>query len=314
MKIIHTVLQSDLLLEQPPVLIDIGASGEINARWKEIAPYSICIAFDADDREFHITEQTNKSYKKLITFNRIVTATPEGQANFYLTSSPFCSSLLEPDTEKLKPWIFSELFKIEKISQLPAITIESALQQANITYIDWFKTDTQGTDLRLFMSLPDQLKTGILAAELEPGILDAYKEEDKLFSVMREMQKAGLWLSSMTVKGTQRLSSDYAGNFGAFISKRLIRTTPGWAEVTYLRNNASSLAPREILLLYIFALIEKQYGFALEIIDLAMQHHSLPLFRECRSAVLKKMMSSRMNIPFVILKRQINKLLSKIHD
>jgi len=313
-KIIHTVLQSDLLLEHPPVLIDIGASGEINARWKEIAPYSICIAFDADDREFHITEQTNKSFKKLITFNRIVTATPKGQANFYLTSSPFCSSLLEPDTEKLKPWIFSQLFKIEKISQLPAITIESALQQANITYIDWFKTDTQGTDLRLFTSLPVQLKARVLAAELEPGILDAYKEEDKLFSVMGEMQKAGLWLSSMTVKGTQRLSSDYAENFGAFISERLIRTTPGWAEVTYLHNNTSSLAPREILLLYIFALIEKQYGFALEIIDLAMQHHSLPLFKECRAAVLKKMMSSRMNVPFVVLKRQINKLLSKIHD
>ncbi len=96
MKIIQKILKSDFLKEQPPVLIDIGASGEINARWKEIAPYSICIAFDADDREFHITEQTNKSYKKLITFNRIVTATPEDQANFYLTHSPFCSSLLEP--------------------------------------------------------------------------------------------------------------------------------------------------------------------------------------------------------------------------
>lgn len=313
MKIIHTVLQSDLLLEQPPVLIDIGASGEINAKWKEIAPYSICIAFDADDREFHITEQTNKSYKKLITFNRIVTATPEEQANFYLTASPFCSSLLQPDTEKLKPWMFSELFTIEKTSKLPAITIQSALQQANITYIDWFKTDTQGTDLRLFTSLPDQLKTGVMAAELEPGILDAYKEEDKLFAVMQEMQKAGLWLSSMTVKGTQRLSSGYARNFGKFISKRLIRTTPGWAEVTYLRN-LSSLPPRQILLLYVFALIEKQYGFALEIIDEAMQQHSIPLFAECRAAVLKKMMSSRMNIPFVILKRQVNKLLSKIHD
>ena len=313
MKIIQKILKSDFLKEQPPVLIDIGASGEINARWKEIAPYSICIAFDADDREFHITEQTNKSYKKLITFNRIVTATPEDQANFYLTHSPFCSSLLEPDTEKLKPWIFSELFKIEKTSKLPAITIESALQQANITYIDWFKTDTQGTDLRLFRSLPGQLKAGIMAAELEPGILDAYKEEDKLFSVMQEMQKSGLWLSSMTVKGTQRLSSDYAGNFGKFISKRLIRTTPGWAEVTYLRS-LSPLPPRQILLLYVFALIEKQYGFALEVIDFATQQHSIPLFAECRAAVLKKMMSSRMNIPFVILKRQINKLLSKIHD
>lgn len=314
MKIIQKILESDFLKKNPPVLVDIGASGEINTKWKEIAPYSICIAFDADDREFHITEQTNKSYKKLITFNRIVTSTSEDQANFYLTSSPFCSSLLEPDTYKLKPWIFSELFKIEKISKLPAVTIESALQLAGITYIDWFKTDTQGTDLRLYNSLPNQFKAGILAAELEPGILDAYKEEDKLFTVMKEMHNAGFWLSSMIVKGTQRLSSDYAEYLGKFMSKRLIRTTPGWAEVTYLRNNPFPSAPREILLLYIFALIEKQYGFALEIVDAGMQQYTDPLFAECKASVLKKMRYSRMKIPLVILKRQVNKLLSKIHD
>lgn len=313
MKIIHTILQSPFFLEQPPVLIDIGASGEINAKWKEIAPYSICIAFDADDREFSVTEETNKLYKKLITFNRIVTASTEEQANFYLTSSPFCSSLLEPYTEKLQPWIFSDLFTIEKISSLPTITIADALLRTNINYIDWFKTDTQGTDLRLYKSVPGPIQEGILAAELEPGIMDAYKGEDKLFSVMEEMQKGGFWLSSMSLKGTQRLSNDYAEKLGMFMSKRVLPTTPGWAEVTYLRN-PSQLSPRNILLSYVFALLEKQYGFALEIIDVAIQQHSIPLFAECKAAVLNKMMSARLNIPFVILKRQINKLLSTIHD
>jgi hypothetical protein len=58
MKIIKTILESDYFAAAPPVLVDIGASGEINTKWKPIAPYSICIAFDADDREFHITKQT----------------------------------------------------------------------------------------------------------------------------------------------------------------------------------------------------------------------------------------------------------------
>ncbi|HMH32288.1 MAG TPA: hypothetical protein VK543_04615, partial [Puia sp.] len=93
MKIIDTVLQSPCFADQPPVLIDIGASGELNAKWKAIAKYAICIAFDADDREFQITEQVNKNYKKLISFNRIVTTEQFEQADFYLTASPFCSSL-----------------------------------------------------------------------------------------------------------------------------------------------------------------------------------------------------------------------------
>ena len=107
MEIIKKVLESPFFQNKPPVLIDIGASGEINQKWKLIAPYSVCIAFDADDREFHVTEHTNRTYKKLISFNRIVTSQPTDKATFFLTASPYCSSLLQPQQEQLEPWILS---------------------------------------------------------------------------------------------------------------------------------------------------------------------------------------------------------------
>src|SRR5829696_6855701 len=105
MKIIQDILQSEYFANKPPVLIDIGASGEINAKWKPIAPYSVCIAFDADDRDFQVNENTNAGYKKLISLNRIVTAGQSRNQTFFLTASPYCSSLLEPDNEKLTPWV-----------------------------------------------------------------------------------------------------------------------------------------------------------------------------------------------------------------
>src|SRR3989337_1340495 len=106
MKIISAILQSEYFRDRPPILIDIGASKEINQKWKAIAPYSTCIAFDADDRDFQISEVTNSQFKRLITFNRIVTDESTISLNFYLTKSPYCSSLLKPDMEKLKPWVF----------------------------------------------------------------------------------------------------------------------------------------------------------------------------------------------------------------
>ena len=219
-------MRSEYFRDQPPVLIDIGASGRIHSKWKHVAKYAYCLAFDADDREFHVTEQTNKTYKKLITFNRIVTAEHIGQTNFHLTASPFCSSLLEPNKEKLEPWVFSPLFSVERVIPLPATTLQEALQQANIDYIDWFKTDTQGTDLRLFTSLPAALQSKILAAEFEPGIIDAYEGEDKVLAVMQEMRDQGFWLSSMAVKGVQRLHVRYTAEFGPFMTKRILRKTP----------------------------------------------------------------------------------------
>ena len=313
MKIIDSILKSTYFINHPPVLIDIGASGEINAKWKPIAKYSICLAFDADDREFHITEQTNRDYKKLLIFNRIVTAEPTGNDSFYLTASPYCSSLLEPDTEKLEPWFFKPLFAITKITSLPTITLQQSFLQAGITYVDWFKADTQGTDLRLFKSLPDTMKEKILMAEFEPGILDAYKGEDKLHEVMNEMPRLGFWLSSMKIKGTQRLHSGYSHKIGPFMSKRILRSSPGWGEISYIKQ-PNFADRRRLLLLFVFAMLERQYGFALEVADAALKHFSDSVFHECKNAAMSKIQYEKRKIPLVILKRKLNKLFANIHD
>lgn len=313
MRIIDTVLKSIFFSNQPPVLIDIGASGEINSKWKLIAPYSICLAFDADDRDFQFSESTNSIYKKLITFNRIVTPQPTVKADFYLTSSPYCSSLLKPENEKLKPWVFKDFFNIEKVAALPAITLGQALQEAGIHYVDWFKSDSQGMDLQLFRSLPDNLSTEALAVEFEPGIIDAYEKEDMLFAIMEEMHNDHFWMSSMEVKGTQRLRSEYVQAMNSFVKRRILRNSPCWAEITYLRQPFVG-NERQLLLLFVFAFVEKQFGFALEVADYALDQHDEPLFKECRKAVLKKIKAERLKTPVVFFKKQFNKLFASVHD
>ena len=310
MKIVQKILESDVLKNQPPVLIDIGASGEINTKWKLIAPYSVCIAFDADDRDFSVSEEANKGYRKLITFNRIVSVQPSRNENFYLTASPYCSSLLRPDKESLKKWAFAGLFEVVKETSLPAITIQEALDQVGITYVDWLKSDTQGTDLRLFTTLPSRLAADLLALEFEPGIMDAYQGEDKLHAVMQAMDKGDYWLSSMQVKGTQRICASYKKEVG----KRSIRNSPCWAEVTYLRHPFKEATERQLLLLFVCAIIEEQYGFAVEVADFGLATFNASLFSECREAVFEKLRRERWKTPLVILKRQFNKVLANIHD
>lgn len=313
MSIIKNILTTPELIESPPVLIDIGASEEINKKWKKIAPYSICLAFDADDRDFQVTEKSDSGFKKLITFNRIVTAEAQHATRFYLTNSPYCSSLLKPASDKLQPWLFSDLFNIYKETSLSSITIEAALQSAGVSYIDWFKTDTQGTDLRLFRTLPPAIRQHILAAEFEPGIIDAYEGEDKLYSVMSEMHQNDFWTSSMIVKGTQRFNKKYIAETGLSTIKRTVRTSPGWAEVTYLRQPLTA-NKRQLLLLIVFGLIEKQYGFALEVADCGSAHFPDGSFDQWKREILSRIKNEKWKIPLVIAKRQFNKLLSGIHD
>jgi hypothetical protein len=312
MKIIKTILESEIFAAQPPVLFDIGASGEINSRWKTISSFSVCIAFDADEREFTVSEKNSSGYKKLICINRAVTAGESGQTDFYLTKSPFCSSTLEPDAQKLQPWAFHDLFSVNSKSKLPSISVQQALKQADLNYIDWFKSDSQGTDLRLFKSIPPQIINTVLAAEFEPGIIDAYKNEDKLFTVMHEMHQAEYWLSSINLKGAQRFNTGYF-NSNSFTGKRLIKKSPAWAELVYLQNKMPA-NKRQLLLLYVFALIEKQYGFALELADEGIKIFNDPIFHDCKKACFKKLKIEKLKIPLVILKKQLNKLLQNIND
>ena len=65
MNIIKKVFSHQSLIDKPPVLIDLGASGEIHKKWKAIAKHSICIAFDADTRDFKPTITEGCGWKKL---------------------------------------------------------------------------------------------------------------------------------------------------------------------------------------------------------------------------------------------------------
>jgi hypothetical protein len=268
-KIITQILQLDCFIANPPVLVDIGASGSLPKQWKYLSPFSIGVAFDADDRDFQVAESINNGWRKLYSLNRLVTPVSSNSVDFYLTKSPHCSSSLLPDTEKLQPWAFSALFAIEEIVQLPSIDLSSALKDVGISHIDWYKSDTQGADLRIFKSLPSKVINDIVVAEFEPGIINAYVGEDKLYSLMEFMDKLPFWVSDMVIKGSQRIYKETLTELN-FLQKTspssFIKTSPGWCEIAYINTcDIDGLTLRKCLLAWIFASIKGQHAFAIQL-------------------------------------------------
>ena len=296
-------LTSKELVEKPPVLIDIGASGQIHEPWNKIREHSICIAFDADDREFAFVKEEVGKFKKLLVYNCIVTAHEMGETDFFLTKSPYCSSLLQPDENALKDWAFAEKFAVEKKVKIKTRSLSSVLNEAKIDYIDWFKTDSQGTDLRLFASLPEQIRKKILAAEFEPGILDSYSGEDKLFRLIEFMSDNIFWMSKIKIKGTQRISPALLNNISNNVHiKKLIQfsmnISPGWAEVMYLNSFKDKFEKREYLLGWIFATISKQYGFALTLADRGLQQFGDAIFQEMKDQSIRQVKMEVLKLKF----------------
>jgi hypothetical protein len=286
--LIQKILNQPEILNSPPVLVDIGASEKIHPKWKKIARHSVCLAFDADEREFEFIEKEKSRFKKLFIYNCIALDKDQNKADFYLTSSPYCSSVLQPDRAKLKPYLHSQLFEVEKQIELNSIHIQRALEIAELDYVDWFKSDSQGIDLRLFKSIDERIRNRILVAEFEPGIIDAYVSEDKLYMVLKELNEFGFWLSDIKIKGVARLPKEIIDTeFKGIMLKKLVKESlkkaPGWGEMTFINSfENGELGRREYLLGWLFSTLENHHSFAFVLASEGLKKFNINLFSEMK--------------------------------
>ena len=305
--IIDKIMKHDALQTNPPVLVDIGASGTIHETWEPIAKYAICIAFDADSRDFEICESEDKGWRKLYSMNRLVASEASEEMDFYLTHSPHCSSSLAPDKEALKPWAFSPLFEVENVVKLPSVDLQSGLLKAGVDYIDGYKTDSQGTDLRIFNSLPTEIIDKMLIAEFEPGIIDAYKGEDKLHHLLAHMEKEPFWISKMEIKGSQRINHLDFKSLNYFQQRGIgsfLKMAPGWCEISYLNKmEIGEMTLREYLLAWVFASLSSEHGFALFVSKKGFELFGENLLIVLQKESRKKLSEGYFRLGYNLLKR-----------
>jgi hypothetical protein len=260
-----------------PVLFDVGASGEPPPIWRGFSADATYVAFDPDDREFGKACQIGSG--KTFILNSAVTNRECEKTKVYLTRSPYCSSTLPPNNEELERYLFSDLFEVESTTYLPATTFAKALAELNIQTIDWLKIDTQGTDLRIYESVPQNVRQGLLAVDIEPGLINAYQGEDFFTDAHRKLISEGFWPSKfqigeavrMTKKTFQALEPSQAATL-----EKSLRRSPAWVEARYLRTiewldrHKSSL--ERYKLLWLFSIADAQFGYALDIADHVTEH------------------------------------------
>jgi FkbM family methyltransferase len=257
-----------------PVLVDVGASAGPPAIWSGIAPHSVYVGFDPDLREFH--EASDSVYRSAVTVNEAVVADPSiSEVPVHLTRSPQCSSTLAPDGRALSNYLFSDLFVVEQTARVRASSLDSVIDRLSLRGIDWLKTDSQGTDLRIVNSLCPQTRSHVLAVDIEPGLIDAYVGEDLFVDAHRDLVSSGYWLSNIKVCGAVRMrqsTCEALADMGHDLSRehieRRARSSPGWCEARYLRTlewlAGAEFEERDYVLLWVFALLDQQVGFSLD--------------------------------------------------
>ncbi len=290
---IDRVLAEPELRAAPPVLVDVGAAGGLPPAWRRLARHAIGIGFEPDPRETAPLGAAPRRFARWIFCPGLaVPDTPAGgRQALHLTRSPQCSSTLRPNAAALADWAFADQFAVTATTEFPATTIAAALTAQGIARVDWLKCDTQGLDARLYRSLPAAWRERLLAAEFEPGLMDAYEGEDKLGDVLATMAAEPFWLAGLEVgrtpRGRPELLAARLGARGAAWARRLAPTAPAWVNVRFLREfggEPAALGRRDYLLGWVFATIADQPGQALTVADAGARRFGGALFAELGAA------------------------------
>lgn len=305
MSVVDRILRMPELAAVPPVLVDIGAAKGIHPSWKRIAKYSVCVAFEADERELESVTSEAAGFRRLTTYNCIAAERSAGAEPFNLTASPYCSSRLRPRAETLRRYAFAPLFQVERTIDVRARDVPSVLSELDLDRVDWLKIDSQGTDLRLFRSLGAELTRRILVVELEPGIVDAYEGEDRIEDVIEEMNGRGFWASELNVRGSTRIDNELAqrslGPRGSRYLDLSHKTAPGWVELEYFNDFADDdVGKRELLLGYAFAFLRGHHAFALELACRGRERFGSP-FEDLERTALRRVRAGFARLPVAAL-------------
>lgn len=140
-----------ILQELPISIVDIGSSSSPPQNCIDIASISRYIGFDPDLREPQ--ESADFGFVKHSIIDKAVVCSTQENITFYLTKYPQCSSTLYPNIDEYKNYSVADFFDVIDQLEVPSISLNLVLNQLDLSYIDWLKLDTQGTDYSILRSL-----------------------------------------------------------------------------------------------------------------------------------------------------------------
>jgi hypothetical protein len=264
-----------LLSGTDPILMEVGATARPEENWDEIAPWSTYCGFGPALQILDTPELAR--YHNRVVFNEIVVPDADaGAAPFYETKDPIFSSLLEPDSEAIANHCDLRDVVVEKISQVRTAAISELLSRASISRIDWFKTNINGADARLYDSLAASVRSRLLAVETVLDFVPLYRQQDKTLLSHPKLLQQGFWLSRLTNWGGVRMRAESAAELQkrgipdpyALLSRHH-RRSPGWSFARYFRTLESleqgEFSARDYCVLWSFAWLDGQLGFCTDL-------------------------------------------------
>jgi len=150
-------------------LLDIGAAGEVEPRWKPFIQFLHYIGVEPDERSRNILTNDKNEFKSYEVLPYALTSKKQ-TLDFNLCRKPLVSSLYEPNTAFLSRFLDAERFDVLKKISIDCVSLDSV----NPPNFDFLKIDIQGAENDVLHGASSSLSSA-LGLELEVEFIELYK-------------------------------------------------------------------------------------------------------------------------------------------
>lgn len=234
--IIVSNLFNNIVIDDPVLLIDAGARGNLDEPWKSVDSKAIrVIGFEPDKKECQRLNNINGNS----TYFPTALWSSDKKIKVYLTKTASCSSVYKPNFNLIKKYQKKhwEPRLVKKILEFPTTTLDNVLTTQKLK-CDFLKIDTQGAEYEILRGADKALEKDIFGILLESWTTEVYKDQilagdilkmmhDKGFSLFdiniaaawqREIQKSGPLVGKSQIIGLDFLFLKEPKNFRNFFT------------------------------------------------------------------------------------------------
>jgi FkbM family methyltransferase len=173
-----------LLLNDTKIsLLDIGAAGDIEPRWKKISSFLNYIGVEPDERSYeNLKKKKYKCFKYTIIPKALWSSLTSIKYNQYKGWEQ--SSHFKPNLNFTSKFPQNERFNIDKTKIIEVDTIDNLIKET----VDFIKIDTQGAELEIIKGAKDKI-TKVLGLEIELGVASIYQGQPLFHDIYKKMKE-----------------------------------------------------------------------------------------------------------------------------
>lgn len=178
-------------------LVDIGASGRLDRKWRPLEPIINLVGFEPNATE---CERLAAQPTRLASVRYLPYAVggKSGDETLYRTKSLYCSSLLEPNAAWLARFSFGELFEVTGTETVPTRRFAD-IEELQLLDVDAIKVDTQGLELPILQGAGRFLDDAFYV-ETETGLVQNYRGETTYADIDQFLRSQGFLLFDLNVQ------------------------------------------------------------------------------------------------------------------